>query len=104
VSRIHIQISFLLSENFVAPLSVALLTMEGETDTILDLRNLNANSDYSVFGCVQDDGYTVVGVTDTSGDGLLGDGFLTLTYRSEVLYDDWDLGFGFDMKLGNGCT
>ena len=81
-----------------------MLTVEGETGTILDLRNLNANSDYSFSGCVQDDGCTVLGVTDTSGDGLLGDGFLTLTYGSEVLYDDWDLGFGFDMKLGNGCT
>ncbi len=81
-----------------------MLTMEGETGTILDLRNLSANSDYSFSECVRDDGCTVLDMTDTYGDGLLGDGLLTITYSSEVVFTDSEFGFGFYVHLGNGCS
>ena len=80
-----------------------MLAITGTTGTILDLRNLNANSDYSFSECVRDDGCTVLDMTDSYGDGLLGDGLLTITYSSEVVYTDWEFGFGFYMNLGNGC-
>lgn len=80
-----------------------MLTIEGETGTILDLQNLIANSEYSFVDCVRDDGCSILDMTDTFGDGLLGDGFLTVTYNSEVVYADSDLGFGFYMNIGNGC-
>ena len=63
----------------------------------------NANTAYTFSRCLPTNGCTVLDVTDTLGDGLLGNGSLRVTWNSQVVYNDWDLGYGFYLDLGNGC-
>lgn len=65
--------------------------------------NLDPDTEYTFSQCVPDNECTTLDVTDTWGDGLLDNGYLTITYGSSVLYDDWDLGYGFYMYLGDNC-
>jgi len=62
-----------------------------------------ANQQYVFDMCLSTKGCTVLDVTDTEGDGLLESGTLTVEWGSQVLYDDWDLGYGFFLDLGDGC-
>lgn len=84
------------------PEEIAMVLKNG-VDTILDERDFASNSDYSLAECIPDDGCTIFDVTDIHGDGLLNDGYMRVTYGSTVLYDDWDLGHGFTINLGNAC-
>lgn len=98
-------------------LSVELRTDDWPEETIIFLEDdssgdmiwdesdfdFDANTDYSFSECIPDDKCIVLDVTDTWGDGLLNEGYFTVTYGSDVLYDDWDFGYGFSMYLGDDC-
>lgn len=63
----------------------------------------NVDTEYTFTECIPDNACTILDVTDTYGDGLVDDGYLTVTFGSSVVYDDWDFGSGFVLSLGNGC-
>jgi hypothetical protein len=75
----------------------------GRGNTIWDYSFSAKNTNFRYSKCIPNDGCTILDVTDTMGDGLLGNGRLTVTYGSKVMYDDWDLGYGFYLNLGNRC-
>jgi trypsin len=79
------------------------LVLSSDQRVYWNYRSFQANKSYVYSQCLPTNGCTVLDVTDTLGDGLLGSGNLKITWNSQVVYDDWDLGFGFYMDLGNGC-
>jgi hypothetical protein len=61
------------------------------------------NAGYQHSKSIPNDDCTTLEVSDTYGDGLLGSGRVTVTYGTRVLFDDWNLGYGFYLRLGNRC-
>ena len=80
---------------------VALQNDEG--GLIWDSGDFEPNTEYSFTACIPVDACTALDITDTYGDGLLDDGYMTITWGSDVLHDVWDIGYGFYMTLGDGC-
>jgi trypsin len=79
------------------------LVLSSSQQVYWNYRSFKANTAYTFSQCLPTNGCTVLDVTDTLGDGLLGNGNLRVTWNSQVVYDDWDLGYGFYVDLGNGC-
>jgi len=71
--------------------------------TLWDMKNLEANTDYKWTRCLRNDRCFQLDVSDSYGDGLVGEGFLMVMFGSTVLYDDSNVGFGYSVKLGKGC-
>ena len=80
---------------------VALLSAGG--DRIWEFGDFEPNTAYAFTACIPNDACTVLDITDTLGDGLLGDGYLTVTWGADVVHDDWNIGYGFFMYLGDAC-
>jgi len=79
------------------------IVLEDDRSTIWNYVSFKANKRYIYTRCLPTDGCAVLDVTDTEGDGLLGKGSLKVEWGSQVLYNGWDLGYGFYLDLGNGC-
>lgn len=77
----------------------------GDDGSILwDFSGFAADTEYAYSACIPvANACTVLEVTDTEGDGLLGYGYMTVTWGADIVYDDWDIGYGFYMDLGDGC-
>jgi trypsin len=73
------------------------------TKTLWNYDTFYANKYYSYSACIPNAGCTVLDVTDTAGDGLLNSGYMKVTYGSRTMYNDWDIGYGFYLYLGNRC-
>jgi hypothetical protein len=71
--------------------------------TLWDYKFSAKNTIYQFSQCIPNNDCTVLDVTDTKGDGLLGRGSLRVTYGSKLLFNGWNLGYGFDVNLGNLC-
>jgi trypsin len=71
--------------------------------TIWNYKYTAKSTSFQYSNCIPNNDCTTLDVTDTYGDGLLGTGRLTVTYGSTVMYDDWNLGYGFYLYLGNRC-
>jgi len=71
--------------------------------TLWDMKNLKPNTDYKWTRCLRNDRCFQLDVSDSYGDGLVGYGFLKVTFGSTVLLDDSNVGFGYSVKLGIGC-
>ena len=94
-------------------LTVKLRTDDRPEDTLIKLYNARStiwnyiyaveNANYKHSRWIPNDGCTTLEVSDTYGDGLAGSGRVTVTYGTRVLYDDWNLGYGFYLRLGNRC-
>jgi len=61
------------------------------------------DNEHAYERCLPTSGCTILDVTDTYGDGLLSNGIMKVIWGSQVLYDKWNLGSGFYIRLGNGC-
>ena len=94
-------------------LTVKLRTDDWPEETFLELYTARSpiwnysytakSTSFQYSKCIPNDDCTTLDVTDTYGDGLLGTGRVTVTYGSKVMYDDWDIGYGFYLYLGNRC-
>jgi trypsin len=73
------------------------------TVTLWDYSTFSANTVYSYSTCVPNAGCTVLDVTDTAGDGLLNRGFMKVTHGSRVVYNTWNIGYGFLFYMGSSC-
>ncbi len=71
--------------------------------SIWDLSDFAAETEYTYTACVPSAVCTVLDVTDNFGDGILNEGYIKVTWGSMSLIDDWDIGYGFLLSLGNGC-
>eukprot|EP00934_Nitzschia_sp_Nitz4_P002594 Nitzschia sp. Nitz4//scaffold30_size153850//151812//153824//NITZ4_002804-RA/size153850-augustus-gene-0.78-mRNA-1//-1//CDS//3329547342//2584//frame0 len=66
--------------------------------------NFSPRTQYNYEASLPRDGCSTLDFSDWYGDGLLGTGFVTLTWDGSVIMDqEWDLGYGFIWDLGNGC-
>jgi len=79
------------------------IVLKGGPRTFWDIQDLEPKTNYRWSRCIRNDVCTLLHVTDTYGDGFNGDGYMKVTLGSTVLFDGWDLGFGFSASLGNGC-
>jgi hypothetical protein len=81
-----------------------LIVLENEEGgAIWDYDNFEADTEYTYTACLPVNVCTVLDITDVFGDGLLNDGYMTVTWGSDVLHDDWNIGYGFFLYLGDGC-
>lgn len=58
---------------------------------------------YDYVACLDMNGCTTLDVTDTYGDGLSDYGYLQLALDGYILFDSWDIGYGFVWQFGNTC-
>jgi trypsin len=79
------------------------IKLYNERSTIWDYKFSAKNTKYQFSRCIPNNDCTVLDVTDTKGDGLLGKGSLQVKYGSNVLFNGWNLGYGYDFYLGNLC-
>jgi secreted trypsin-like serine protease len=79
------------------------ITLYNARSTIWSYMYTVKNANYKYSKWISNDDCTTLAVSDTYGDGLSGSGRVTVTYGTRVLYDDWNLGYGFYMRLGNRC-
>ncbi len=61
------------------------------------------NTEYIFTRCLPNHGCSTFDVTDTYGDGLDGEGWIKVTLGSEIVYEDSELGHGFNILFGTRC-
>jgi len=79
------------------------VTLKNGRRTLWNFTKLKANRMYKWSRCINNNSCTVFEVNDSWGDGLMGDGNIKVTYGSEILWEGYDIGYGFFMDLGNRC-
>jgi len=78
---------------------------DGTNGVIWDCIDFEEDTSYTFSRCIPNEECTVLHVTDTYGDGLLGSGMMTIYFGSDtLLYNEWDFGYGFDLYLGTTCS
>ena len=65
---------------------------------------LQQNTEYrSDEVCIRSRDCVVLDITDDSGDGLLGGGFVELKWNGESILKESNIGYGLRWELTNGC-
>lgn len=79
------------------------LLLKNDLGNIWDFSGFDPDTKYFYTSCIPNDKCISLDVTDLYGDGLLNDGYIRVTLGSTILYDDWNIGYGFVLDMGEGC-
>lgn len=77
--------------------------LENSSGRIWDEYGFSKRTEYSYEACIPTDGCTTLDVTDTYGDGFVGDGYFMLTWDGDVIFYEANIGYGFTWEFGYGC-